>query len=754
MANGTAGSLDRHLARGNKIPKGAWMSGPAAAAPGSTRSAVAQNGDGSFMNLLSEFALSKDEVARMDRCVQMVQTMVDRGLSAEWRVEQFGSVRNGFGTRGSDLDLTVVSETSAEDCDGIAAVERLRDQLQPLLQEHPSFTVVQEIYGAKVPILKLRFEECLDVDISYQNVRALRNTRLLKAYASLNPAVQGLVIAVKLWAKSAGICGAAERNLSSYAFALMVIYYLQIELEMPCLSTEAFDNRGVGFEDPAVASATSAWQVDSHSPSSLVWGFFRFYASRFAWGREVVSIRLGKRSSRTDERFKRLSHRSVARLHIEDPYELDRNLHCVLGAEQEEKLIAALRKVSAGVERGAPPVGLGHLWGSPPSSPPPTRALDLLPATPPHTPQTKPSASPAMPPPLFAASIAAPAPVSAARTAMVAEGADAGPALVAVAPKHDESAATPPRVGTPEAVASAAPLLSTTPISPHVVSPPSPSPVRQEARDRTISYSPPYYSAALERAVGGYVSAVLEQPQATSEGLSSAASEASGELHAGDEGLAVVPTIRWLAEPPEPSAPLKHGSPLSDCSAGRWRSGSSQRSGARRAGSDSSTRAADSGSGASVDAQTDSEDTTCTAFDSGSTRTLDSGVGEGVTEVPATQEEQQPPPQEQQRQQAGELPRQWWRNMQSTRVQLEVEEALGASRMPAPPPRVAPTEAKVLEETRHEGGAPAAAVGASLALGGRPVSKSTAAIMQRSQKMLRAAAVEPPKPSPGVVVLQ
>ena len=113
-----------------------------------------------------------------------------------------------------------------------------------------------------MPIIKLRFEQCLEVDVSCQNLRALRNTRLLRAYSMLSPLLHELVIAIKVWAKEAGVCGAADRNLSSYAYTLVAIYFMQVipDVGFPCLSTEAFEHGALGWEDPRVRRAREDWK--------------------------------------------------------------------------------------------------------------------------------------------------------------------------------------------------------------------------------------------------------------------------------------------------------------------------------------------------------------------------------------------------------------------------------------------------------------------------------------------------------------
>ena len=67
----------------------------------------------------------------------------------------------------------------------------------------------------------------------------------------------------------------------------------------------------------------------------LLQGFFNFYDSEYDWGNEVVSIRLGQRCDLTENAdvftaLGRKERKSKSYIHIEDPFDLERNLNCVL----------------------------------------------------------------------------------------------------------------------------------------------------------------------------------------------------------------------------------------------------------------------------------------------------------------------------------------------------------------------------------------------------------------------------------------
>jgi len=292
---------------------------------------------------LAKCTPSMDELACVQRCSQELNVMANKA-NPNWRVLPFGSHVSGLSLQGSDLDATMfMPESMAEDPGGASALNALRWVLRPILKQHPSFKVTEQVFSARVPIIKLRFENSLDVDLSCHNTRPLQNTGLIQAYVQLHPTVRELILAVKMWAKAADVCGGSEGKLSCYTFALMVLYYMQVDpsVSLPLLPTAAFDL--VSEKPPGNFHPSWKCKLPLHV---LLGRFFMFYAEIFSWGREVVSVRLGRRVEASDREFSSLPYRSLGRIHIEDPYDLKRNLHCVLGATQEHGLKAALAEAS------------------------------------------------------------------------------------------------------------------------------------------------------------------------------------------------------------------------------------------------------------------------------------------------------------------------------------------------------------------------------------------------------------------------
>lgn len=291
-------------------------------------------------------------------CVKDLTIIVSKHLGSDWSVQPFGSAANGFGNTKSDMDLTTVREG--------CTTSGPREQQQSLLMrvkpafqsedEAGKFKLVHTITGARVPILKLRYDDQLDVDLSFNNQDAFSNTRLLKAYTTLAPAVRGLGFAIKMWSHEVAVSGAWEGNLSSYALTLMALYFLLVEesVKMPHLNTEDYKTPDASPQQP--------WECKD-PVSVLLYKFFYFYTHTFNWGTEVVSVRLGRRAPLWDLEFQQLPGSSrydqrSQRLHVEDPFFLNINLNRVLEAHREVELRKKIGEALDTLKEGTVPAGL------------------------------------------------------------------------------------------------------------------------------------------------------------------------------------------------------------------------------------------------------------------------------------------------------------------------------------------------------------------------------------------------------------
>jgi len=115
------------------------------------------------------------------------------------RLFLFGSSKNGFGFRSSDIDICMTLENKVkEDVDCVDVIIGL----SKLLKKHKDCGNVLAITTAKVPIVKFYLRSCKrEADISLYNTLALENTKMLATYAKLDDRVATLGYTVKVFAK-------------------------------------------------------------------------------------------------------------------------------------------------------------------------------------------------------------------------------------------------------------------------------------------------------------------------------------------------------------------------------------------------------------------------------------------------------------------------------------------------------------------------------------------------------------------------
>jgi predicted nucleotidyltransferase len=276
-----------------------------------------------------------DLEARKLRIIQQMQdTLTETGLwnTVVWGIHVFGSAANGFGDVDADIDLTLEGSGTA-----VQSLEVIRLALQ-----YGGFEVIELVAKARIPILKLRLEDT-ECDVSYNNTVPLYNTRLLLAYAHLSDGCVNLVQHLKHWAKARGLHSAHQGHLSSYAWTLLGIYYLQVRHGLPGLQCDAkpafvtVDGRSlnIAFDDHKMYTYENPC-----ADNEVFAGFFRFFTLEFIWGEEVVSVRTGQR--RHHGAFPTLAKRygpddAEVKLFIEDPIECHRDLstsfwpsHCAM----------------------------------------------------------------------------------------------------------------------------------------------------------------------------------------------------------------------------------------------------------------------------------------------------------------------------------------------------------------------------------------------------------------------------------------
>ncbi|KAL4236653.1 Terminal uridylyltransferase 4 [Mactra antiquata] len=258
------------------------------------------------------------------------------------QLQLFGSSMNGFGFHQSDLDICVtLIGRNPEDVNFVEHIEAICKKLKG----HRGLYGVFPITTAKVPIVKFVHRQTqLEGDISMYNVLALQNTKLLYTYACIDPRVQTLGYAIKVFAKVCDIGDASKGSLSSYAYMLMMIHYLQhtnppvipvlqelrySDQPNPEYMVEGWNTWFFGNIDD-LPHVWSRCGKNNQSVGELWLGFFRYYLEEFSFLEQVVSIR----QYQPLVKFEKLwNGKCIA---IEDPFDHDHNLGGALSRKMNQ----------------------------------------------------------------------------------------------------------------------------------------------------------------------------------------------------------------------------------------------------------------------------------------------------------------------------------------------------------------------------------------------------------------------------------
>ena len=251
------------------------------------------------------------------------------GLSP--RLHLFGSSANDLCVGKGDIDLCLVIHPDAGS--RVEVIEELGQVLSKAAMQD-----VQVLSKARIPIVKFfdpRTRQACDVCCN--NTLALRNTQMLADYARLDPRMRMLVLLVKSWAKRRDLNDPYHGSLSSYAYVLLVIFFLQTRDPpiLPCLQEHKRP------QDPSRIPMEEGFDVYSYqrlhdlagigsanqaSVAGLLLGFFRFYGWEFDFQYQVVSIRKGQPISKEDKGWVKGQSKTINYMCIEDPFETSHNL--------------------------------------------------------------------------------------------------------------------------------------------------------------------------------------------------------------------------------------------------------------------------------------------------------------------------------------------------------------------------------------------------------------------------------------------
>ena len=234
--------------------------------------------------------------------------------------------------------------------DRISYLYKIRD----IVRKIPGVQTCILITHARVPVIKGTFQlkrnnnsSNIEFDICLMNHVAVANSALIREYCNVGTTTHKLLLLVKMWAKTQGICSAAEGTVSSYSWIILAIFYLQTIGHVPNLQNKHWQikqakNQNENHKNSSDATTRSknrnddicleyssfqmvkqqqqwvATEKAQNLPlSALFYGFLKFYSQYFPLCSTVVSIRTSDILPKTV--FARSAR--LWRFCIEDPFE-------------------------------------------------------------------------------------------------------------------------------------------------------------------------------------------------------------------------------------------------------------------------------------------------------------------------------------------------------------------------------------------------------------------------------------------------
>ena len=316
-----------------------------------------------LLQLVDSHKMSVKETERRELLRQRLELDIRSFVNWKFDLCLFGSSINKFGNDESDVDLCLVLQplvgelpldevlTSQEmehpDPEYMLKRKKL-DRMARELSTRAEYNNSVIIIPAKVPLIRFTYtlaDKNYICDISISNSLALNNSRLLATYACFDQRVQDLGLLVKHFGKVKDLADASLGGLSSYAYILLTIHFLQ-RTDPPIIPVLQ-QIRPPGYEETSlmvgewecyfcdnIKAVKQTWK-HKHNNQNLaeLWLEFLCYCvSKFNWDKYVISLRQLEPIPKVDKEW---TNRKIA---IEDPFNLKHNLGTVLSFRNAIKL--------------------------------------------------------------------------------------------------------------------------------------------------------------------------------------------------------------------------------------------------------------------------------------------------------------------------------------------------------------------------------------------------------------------------------
>jgi DNA polymerase sigma len=283
-----------------------------------------------MLNAMTFDELSEDIQAHFDANCQKITTFerklkLCQDLAREIRekitdaqLEMIGGSVNGLGSDKSDIDCTLVLPSNS-------STLTWQEQLDVLKAINFNLSEAKtELRTGTVPVLRLKLNLGLEIDMNCNQMSSIEDANLLKAYATLLPNFAPLSLVVKSWAAQHDLNDTQSGYLNNYCLILMVLHYLQEKKDTKNLLLAFPEHDWLTPLSENLVSEIAIHSTADDLGKDLL-GFFAYFY-HYDYENFYISIRKGKRCPRRELR-EETAHFLI---YIEDPFEQKNTSRCVL----------------------------------------------------------------------------------------------------------------------------------------------------------------------------------------------------------------------------------------------------------------------------------------------------------------------------------------------------------------------------------------------------------------------------------------
>ncbi len=160
-------------------------------------------------------------------------------------LQAYGSMMNNFLIDEGDIDISIVPEKMSIEEFSVNLEDIKNEIINKKLGNCENLQISPRYSLLKV----LDYQTLINIDITVHTMLPLYNTKLIRTYSLIDQRFHIMGIYIKYWVKKNHINGALDKYLSSYAILILIIHFLQSEIDIKVLpNLQKIENKINNYE--------------------------------------------------------------------------------------------------------------------------------------------------------------------------------------------------------------------------------------------------------------------------------------------------------------------------------------------------------------------------------------------------------------------------------------------------------------------------------------------------------------------------